>query len=331
MNHNLSVFCCLLLASVQTHAGSLHRTEAQRQLESAQQLLAIGSGVAGAGLKEITQGCVPTPMPTTALGPSWSFEVLTSASQRVRGTAWRQPCGGNDAQLVLTLQPLVGTPFVCGADMQISIGAARTDNLFLDVNPNDGVASNFCANLAATTSFVIHEYDNGFSFDDDAAFLLEYESDFGPDASIAIPAYDPALYAGGGSTSVAISGKLSGSYYASTRNGEGAILEVGTVGARRVLFLTWYTYFQGQQRWLVGSVDLSAGSSQATVPMFLTSGGQFGSAFDPSQVSVTPWGNVVVQFTSCSNLRFQWNEAGGASGSYNYTRTLDALDGIACP
>lgn len=319
----------LLLALCNAGLANEAQMQAQRQLESAQQQLRLAS-MPQQGLKEISVNCVPAPITTTPVGPTWTFDVQTGASARVRGTAWRQPCAGNDAQFILTLQPLQGTPFVCGSEVEINIGALRTDDILLDVNPNDGVGTGFCGNLSATTSFVLHEFDSGFAFDDDAAFTLVYESDFGPDASTAIPAYNASLYPGGGATSAAISGKYSGSYYAAARNGEGVLVEIGTVGPRRVLFLTWYTYFQGQQRWLVGSVDLAAGATAATVPMVVTSGGQFGAAFDPGQVSVTPWGSVNVQFPSCSSMRFQWTDSSGASGLYNYSRGLEGLDGVPC-
>jgi len=326
---SLSAVAALSMTLCNVGSASEAQLQAQRQLESAQQQLLLAA-LPGGGLDEISVNCLPAPITTTPVGPTWTFEVQTSASARVRGTAWRQPCSGNDAQFILTLQPLQGTPFVCGSDMEISIGAARTDDIFLDVNPNDGVGTNFCGNLATTTSFVLHEFDSAFAFDDDAAFTLVYESDFGPDASSAIPAYNATLYPGGGGTSAAIAGKYSGSYYAAARNGEGVLVEIGTIGTRRVLFLTWYTYFQGQQRWLVGSVDLAAGATSASVPLVLTSGGQFGAAFDPGQVSVTPWGSVNVQFPSCSSMRFQWTDNSGASGLYNYSRGLESLDGVPC-
>lgn len=326
---SLSAVAALSMTLCNVGSASEAQLQAQRQLESAQQQLLLAA-LPGGGLDEISVNCLPAPITTTPVGPTWTFEVQTSASARVRGTAWRQPCSGNDAQFILTLQPLQGTPFVCGSDMEISIGAARTDDIFLDVNPNDGVGTNFCGNLATTTSFVLHEFDSAFAFDDDAAFTLVYESDFGPDASTAIPAYNATLYPGGGGTSAAIAGKYSGSYYAAARNGEGVLVEIGTIGTRRVLFLTWYTYFQGQQRWLVGSVDLAAGATSASVPLVLTSGGQFGAAFDPGQVSVTPWGSVNVQFPSCSSMRFQWTDNSGASGLYNYSRGLESLDGVPC-
>lgn len=321
----------LLLAALgQTSASPVQR-QLEQQLESAQQQLQRLTSPADSGLKELTRNCVAVPISTTPNGPTWTFEVQTAVGDRLRGTAWRQPCDGNDGQLILTLQPLQGTPFVCGSELQIVIGAARTDDLFLDVNPNDGVGTSFCTNLASTTSFVIYEFDNGFSFDDDGAFTLVYESDIAADASVAIPAFDPSLYAASSTGSSVISGKLSGSYYAASRNGEGVQVEVGSVGARRVLFLTWYTYFQGQQRWLVGSVDLASGATQATVPLFLTSGGQFGAAYDPTQISVSAWGSANVQFTGCTGMRFQWSQTSGASGSYDYVRGMDGLEGIRCP
>jgi len=302
--------------------------QAHEQLKSAQQQLNLVKSLATP--KEITRDCVAAPIPTTPVGPSWTFQVQTGPNAQLRGTGWRQPCGGNDGQFILTLQPMQGTPFVCGSEIEINIGALRTDDILLDVNPNDNVATSFCGNLGSTTSFVLNEFDDNFAFDDDVTFNLVYESDFAADAITNIPAFDPALY-GGGTGNAVITGKYSGSYYANSRNGEGVVVEVGTVGARRVVFLTWYTYFQGQQRWIVGSVDITSTATEANIPLFITSGGQFGSAFDPSQVSVTAWGNVNVQFPSCTAMRFQWAENGGQSGTYNYSRVLDGLQGISCP
>ena len=320
----------LLMSPPAWSQSSSAASQAERQWLSAEKQLRLPPKQRELGLKEITRNCVPTPISTTPSGPSWTFEVQTAAAARLRGTAWRVPCGGNDAQLILTLQPIQGTPFVCGTEMEIMIGAARTDDLFLDTDPNDGLGTSFCSNLPSTASFVIHEFDSTFAFDDDAAFTLVYESDVAPDASITIPAFDPALYAGIGGNAV-IAGKFSGSYYSAARNGEGILVEIGSVGTRRVLFLSWYTYFQGQQRWIVGSADLSAGATSISVPLVVTTGGQFGSAFDPNQVVVNPWGSAIVQFPSCAQMRFQWSANSGESGSYDYARGMDSLDGITCP
>lgn len=318
-----------LIGSSAALASNDLRTQAAHQLRNAE-LLWQQTQLSTHGLKEITPGCVPTPIPTSTVGPTWTFEVQTAATARLRGIAWRQPCsGGNDAQLILTLEPVSGTPFVCGTEVEISIGALRTDNIFLDVNPNDGVGTSFCTNLSARTSFVIHEFDNGFNFDDDAAFTLTFESDVAADATLAIPAYDPAQYTPAGE--LALSGKLAGSYYEPTRDREGVLVEFGNAGSARVVFLTWYTYFQGQQRWIVGNTTYTPGATRVTIPLIVTTGGQFGAAYNPAQVQVSNWGTATISFPSCARMRFEWSETGGQNGLYEYQRLLQGLDGVACP
>lgn len=323
-----SIASVLALASLPLAAADDPRLQAARQLQNAGQVWAQAQQHV-AGLKEITPNCVATPIPITPSGPSWQFEVQTSAAARLRGVVWRKPCSGNDAQLILTLEPVTGTPFACGTEIEITIGALRTDDIFLDVNPNDGVGTSFCANLANRTSFVLHEFDSGFAWDDDGAFGLTWESDVAADASLQIPAYDPGQYMVGGE--LALSGKLAGSYYEPTRDREGVLVELGQIGATRVLFLTWYTYFQGQQRWIVGNTTYTPGATSATIPLIVTTGGQFGAAYNPAQVQVSAWGTATVSFPSCSRMRFQWNESGGQTGLFEYQRLLTGLDGVACP
>lgn len=323
----------LAIASVALSSAAVgddhSRTQAARQLRNAEQLMQQAQLPAN-GLKEITPGCVATPIPTTTVGPTWTFEVQTAAAARLRGIVWRQPCNGStDAQLILTLEPVSGTPFVCGTEVEISIGALRTDDIFLDVNPNDGVGTSFCTNLSARTSFVIHEFDNTFNFDDDAAFTLTYESDVSADATLAIPAYDPSQYMPAGE--LALSGKLAGSYYEPTRDREGVLVELGNAGSARVVFLTWYTYFQGQQRWIVGNTTYTPGATRVTIPLIVTTGGQFGAAYNPAQVQVSNWGTATISFPTCARMRFEWSETGGQSGLYEYQRLLQGLDGVACP
>ena len=303
---------------------------AERVLRNAQQQLRFVKSSNPLALKEITPGCVETPLPTAVSGPSVSMEVATAAGQSVRVVAWRRLCGPNDGQLLLTLTPVTGTPFICGSAMKILIGGAQTDDLFLDVNPNDGVGTSFCGNLSATTTFVLHEFDNTVVFDDDFAFTLQYESDFGPDGAVLVPAFDATQYGSGGGL-LPIAGKHSGSYYIPARNGEGVLLEVGRLNARKVLFVTWYTYYLGQQRWIFGSVDFNAGATTATVPLYISTGGQFGAAFQTSQVMIAPWGQATVSFPSCTSMRFEWAEAGGQTGTYLYERPLQGLEGISCP
>jgi hypothetical protein len=68
-----------------------------------------------------------------------------------------------------------------------------------------------------------------------------------------------------------------------------------------------------------------------TIPLIVTTGGQFGAAYNPAQVQVSQWGSATVSFTSCSRMRFEWSENAGQSGLYEYQRLLEGLDGISCP
>jgi hypothetical protein len=298
--------------------------------------LAEGAELAPLQPKEITIGCVATPLPTTPSGPSVSFEanVGTPGAPRViRGVLWRRPCAGaGDAQLIITFTPVSGAPLLCHTEAELIQGGVRTDNFFFDTNPNSSALETFCANLTQSTSVVIDEREAGFTFDDDLAFTFVYEvdSNVGPDVAVNVPAYDPAAYGAVGGN-LLLSGKFSGSYFDPARAGEGMLLEIGRVGARRTVFLAWFTYVGGVQRWLVGNVDIAAGVNSVVIPISVTSGGQFGAAFNPAQVQSTPFGSVTLSFPGCTQMRFQWVENGGQSGVFNYQRLVDGLDGVVCP
>lgn len=288
--------------------------------------------------KEITIGCLATPIPTTPSGPTWSYQVNTSIPEFpevVRGTFWRRPCAtANDAQLILTFTPVTGSSFVCAdvSRMVLVQNSQQTNDFFFDTSPNSATLDQFCGRLFIPTSVVIDERSSSFVFDDDSAFTFIHAGGIPtvPTATTNVGAYDPAAY-GLGSQSQLISGKLSGSYYDPARNGEGVVVEIGRVGARRTIFLTWYTYAGGAQRWIVGNIDYAAGATEVVIPLIVTSGGQFGSAFVPSQVQAASFGSATVSFPTCATMRFEWTETGGQSGSYNYQRLVDGLEGIVCP
>lgn len=298
--------------------------------------VALASKLTPSDTKEITPGCLTTPISTTPSGPTWSFEIntfTTSNPEVVRGTFWRKPCAtAGDAQLILTFTPVSGSPFVCGGNGNLIQNSQQTDDIFFDTSPNSTTIDSLCGDLFVTTSVVLDERDSSFAFNDDAAFTFVYESTSSsvPDAVINVGAYDPAAYGQGGQNQ-AITGKLSGSYYDPARNGEGVLVEVGRLGTRRTFFLTWYTYAGGAQRWIVGNVDYATGATQVVVPLILTTGGQFGSAFNPSQVQVSSFGSATISFPTCTTMRFQWSEANGQSGVYSYQRLVEGLEGIACP
>ena len=287
--------------------------------------------------KEITVGCLTTPISTIPSGPTWTYEVntgSTSSPEVVRGTFWRKPCAAaNDAQLVLTFTPVSGSPFVCTGLRAILIqNSQQTDSFFFDTSPNSTNLDTLCGDLFVPTSVVIDERSTSFSFDDDAAFTFINQGGTSavPTATVNVGPYDPAAY-GQGTQLQPIAGKLSGSYYDPARNGEGVLVEIGRLGTRKTIFFTWYTYLGGAQRWVAGNIDFASGATQVTIPLITTSGGQFGSGFNPSQVQVSTFGSATVTFPTCSTMRFQWSESGGQSGAFNYQRLVEGLEGVVCP
>lgn len=319
-----SSFLCLYAAAIMAPALV---TAGESAVPTAQRGLDLKPGV-GLQAKEVTPSCVATPLPTTPSGPTWSLELDTATDTRLRVTAWRQPCGGTDAQLMVTFEPLEGTPLVCGTEMEVLIGDVRSTSVFLLADPEAGLVSNFCDDLTAPATFVMRVAAFGAVFDDDSTFAIGYLSDLGPGVFVAIPEYDPSAY---GDFSLMLAGKFSGSWFDPARNGEGALVEFGREGSRRVAFVAWYTYFEGGQRWLVGNADYQPGAKTVTVPLLLTSGGQFGMAFDPAQVETTPWGEVTLSLADCSAMRFEWSEDDGESGEFLYQRLVSSLDGVSCP
>ena len=125
-------------------------------------------------------------------------------------------------------------------------------------------------------------------------------------------------------------GNLSGSYYDPARPGEGLFIEIGQVGERRILFVSWYTYFQGSQRWIIGNVDFAPGATDVTVPLSVTAGTGFGVNFNPANVQFTEWGSATFRFLSCTELGFDWRSNDGETGSYSYVRLVDGLLGVSC-
>ena len=321
----MAAYRCALLAFALLFCTSVRADDLRLAIHADQVLKAAATSAT----KEITPGCLTTPIPTTPTGPTWTFEAntFTSSSPRiVRGTFWRKPCSTpGDAQLILTFTVVQGVPFVCTSGPVLIQNSQQTSNFFFDTSPNSTTLDTFCGDLFVPTSVVIDERSTSFTFDDDAPFTFVFEG-----VTTNVGGYDPAAY---GQTGLPrpIAGKLSGSYYLPARNGEGVLVEIGQVGARRVLFLTWYTYKNGLQRWIAGNVDYASGATEVTVPLVETSGGQFGAAFNPSNVQVTSFGSATISFPSCTSMRFQWSEIGGQSGTYAYQRLVDGLEGIACP
>ena len=280
----------------------------------------------------IPAGCVTAPLSTTPTGPTWvtQYNAFTSSSpENVKVTFWRKPCSPSGAVTLATFEPLSGSPFVCTNNEPFIQNNAQFFVRFLQ-NPAN-LASGFCGDLLVPATFALTDVTANGLFNPSNGFT--FISDASPASNVAtvrldVGGYDPSAY---GSTSpIPITGKHSGNWFSPSRNGEGFILEVGASGSDRTIIATWFTYKDGQQMWIIGSASLPVGTSSIQVPMFVTRGGQFGAAFNPSTVVAEAWGTLTFSFQGCNAATVNYAPTVGAGGTIQLTRLKTQIDGLPC-
>lgn len=87
-----------------------------------------------------------------------------------------------------------------------------------------------------------------------------------------------------------------GNFYNPARSGEGIQLTLENDG--ETFILTYYTYLGGEQVWLIGTGELLDGRILFE-DVSVTTGADYGSAFDPADVEVIPWGEIEMSFLDC--------------------------------
>jgi peptidyl-prolyl cis-trans isomerase A (cyclophilin A) len=106
-----------------------------------------------------------------------------------------------------------------------------------------------------------------------------------------------------------------GTWYDPANSGKGFLIEVAKVSGNEstpLIVVTWYDYFEGKQIWLIGTAPFTWGASSVTVPLQITSGAQFGAAFDPAQVVTNAnWGSLTMHFTGCDSATFSYTSEYG--------------------
>jgi len=97
-----------------------------------------------------------------------------------------------------------------------------------------------------------------------------------------------------------------GNWFNPSRDGEG--IQVALEGDGATYVATYYTYLDGEQAWIIGTGRLD-GTSISFDDMTLTGGADFGPAFNPADVTRTPWGQMVVDISDCSTAQVTFNSA----------------------
>lgn len=140
---------------------------------------------------------------------------------------------------------------------------------------------------------------------------------------------------GGYQISNFIGAHSAGIFWNPSRSGEGMQIVYSQVGTTPFLAVTFYTYdLQGNPMYLVGAapIDRSKAGPHA-IPISMTRGARFGSAFNPSDVAVTSWGTINLTFADCDNVIIEYSStiSGYGAGTIPMTRSLPRAEGLSCP
>jgi hypothetical protein len=118
---------------------------------------------------------------------------------------------------------------------------------------------------------------------------------------------------------------LTGSWYNPATSGQGIVMEVvpNLIGSGRGVFFggwfTWDTTAAGGQRWYSLQGEMDSGAASATMPIYLSEGGNFDA---PPAVGVTPVGTATFAFSDCTHgtLAYSFDDGSGRSGTIPLTR-----------
>lgn len=131
-----------------------------------------------------------------------------------------------------------------------------------------------------------------------------------------------------------IDGSFSGSWYDPDRSGEGLMVEIFPRDGEIMGVATFYTYAPdgSGQVWIQG-LGTVVDDTLVIDDMAITSGASFGTAFDPEDVQVAPWGTMSVKFDSCTSGEYQYASTDPAygSGMHTLTRLTPVQISGACP
>ena len=128
-----------------------------------------------------------------------------------------------------------------------------------------------------------------------------------------------------------LDGSLSGQYHDPQRSGEGINVLISQVGERIVVFITWFTYFEGEPVWMVGAADINRGDTSVEMDLFHTQGTGFGPMFNPDDVELIPWGDIRLSVPACGLLDASYASTDPDFGSADIQlELLVGIEGSPC-
>ncbi|MEM1413163.1 MAG: hypothetical protein AAGH19_12475, partial [Pseudomonadota bacterium] len=119
-----------------------------------------------------------------------------------------------------------------------------------------------------------------------------------------------------------------GTLFDPARDGEG--FQLAVQGESGIYVLTWYTYLDGAQVWLIGT-GIQDGSRIVFDDLVITRGGEFGPLFNPDDIERTPWGSLVLEYSDCNNATATITPLAGQSAFSGFEVAVRKLVQGTCP
>jgi hypothetical protein len=114
--------------------------------------------------------------------------------------------------------------------------------------------------------------------------------------------------------------KAAGAFFDAANPGQGWFIEPVVVNFRRRLLAAWYTFLDGEPKWLIGLGEVDG--NVAVVPLDIATGGDFPPRFRSASVERQAWGEATITFDSADSARVAWTTdiAGYGSGNLSLQR-----------
>ena len=356
----LVALLCLLLCSspvlaADVRPGSPEWRAEMKALHSAAAPDASGKVVRTNPNRSYPPSCLSNPLPSTIKGPVQTVTMsIADVDGNDRGSngqagyfenvtvrVWRVACSNGKSAVLVGFDraankeqtlPAPDVPDVSGTQ------PGRNDTfLRIVAEPNTWQAYEGGDIIYFDQVYVV-ELLPGFPFDLNAAFTLSLDTIANNQVArtnVSVPAYNPATNPDA-ALALEITGYQAGSWYDTTRGGEGILFDVGErADGTRFAFFAWFTYDQaGFPYWIVGNADVPAGARTITIPALFFFGGGFAGNFTPP-LQGQSWGSVTFSFPTCNSLTLQFasthnnGTAPVGSGTRSWSR-LTGVNGFSC-
>ncbi len=271
--------------------------------------------------------CLEAPLPTTPSGPSWSevYEDRSSSGTlrySAEVTAWRHVCPDDEVMLLLTLEAVHGTPWVCSVSFDVIQGGGQYSNVRLRQSPG---GSSICGDMLVKSTFLVEQASHDTQWNDQAAFNLAWNSN----VFLEVGAYNPSDY-GQSAGPKPMHGSMSGSWYDPTRSGEGFAIDFSQNVSGPVATIYWFTHKGGKPYWLIGTSTYNSGQKEITFDLLEVSGTGFGIYFDPDELGSEVIGAISLEFDSCNSGVAAWEMNDGETGMFELLRIAGQVHGAPC-